>query len=179
MRESYDGEVSRAGRSEDDILVEKNGRDIGAYVMQPLAGLMQVNADNVIGIGTGVAGAGLGTYVAKTWGHKISPFVTNYAPLVGGVLGAVASIPLGAWRGPKVAAQGLVASVLTGIALFGLQKLGVISGTGALVMQRVRGLQGYGQPMGALPQPQVYGTGKMPVKVKQGIDKGVYGKTWA
>jgi len=171
--------VSRAGKPhevcakyaspQDDVLVERGDENMGAYTIDPLRGIMAIKADDVIGPAVGGIATVAGTLLARRYGSRISPYVVKYAPFAGILVGALAAIPLGQWKGKKAMQSGVVTSLVVGAALFGLEKMGAM---GAIVMQPVRGMHG----MGALPAVQ--GSGRMPRQLRQGVDKGAYGKTW-
>lgn len=165
--------VSRGG-PQDDVFVEKNGKDVGAYTVQPLAGLMGMSGSDFIAPGAGVASNLVGTWVANWMLPKLPVDVSRFTPVIGGVLGALlagVAVPFVAGRKKKIAVQAGAISLTMGIANQVLRETG---GLGAVVLNRIAGMRG---GMGALPQ--VTGSGGAPRQIRSQLDKGVYGKTWA
>jgi hypothetical protein len=172
MRQHKNAGVSRGG-PEDDVLVEKNSTDLGAYTVQPLSGLMGLDAKDFIAPATGGVGYFAATWVLNKFSGKLPSFVQRFTPLLGGILGALlngVALPAVKAGGKKIVAQAMATSITMGIMS---QLLRETSGLGAVVMQRISGAT-----MGALPA-RVQGAGSMPRSIRQTIDKGVYGRTWA
>lgn len=164
--------VSRGG-PQDDVFVENSGEDMGAYTVQPLAGLMGVGAKDFYGPVAGGLGYTIATWLVNRFGGNISGYVTRFAPLIGGVLGAVlngVALPFVAKGNKKIVTQAAATSLTMGILSQVLRETG---GLGAVVMERIAGAAG----MGALPA--VHGAGSMPGQIRSQIDRSVYGKTWA
>ena len=173
MSRKNDKRVSRGG-PQDDVFVEKNGEDMGAYTVQPLAGLMGVGAKDFIGPVAGGLGYTISTWIVNKVGGKLPVDVSRFAPLIGGVLGAVlngVALPFVAGRNKKLVVQAAATSLTMGIMSQVLRETG---GLGAVVLNRIAGAGS----MGALG-PRVTGSGAVPRQIKSQMDKNVWGKTWA
>lgn len=183
--------VSRAGRPHDvcaryenrptDDLVRADGDEkIGAYVANPLSGLTESVMDPsvLVPILVGVGGTTAGYLAARRWGSKIHPRLREWAALPGVVAGSLLSVPLAWWKGPTEAASGIVTSVLTGAAIFGIQKIsGTLGGVGAYTAQRLGAYTA--QQVGQLPKMREHA--QMPASVQGRVKSSsrVYGRSWA
>ncbi|MFH1557532.1 MAG: hypothetical protein ABII76_22215 [Pseudomonadota bacterium] len=168
-----DSRVSRGG-PQDDVLVEKNDQDMGAYSVQPLAGIMGLGASDFIPPVAGGLSYTLSTWLIGRFGGGFSTYLSRFAPLLGGVLGAILSgvaVPFATGGGKKVAVQAAATSLTMGVMSQLLREVQG-AGLGAVVMERIAGTS-----MGALPR--VTSGGGMPGRIRQTMDRGVYGKTWA
>ena len=176
MSRKNDKRVSRGG-PQDDVLVPKNGEDMGAYTMQPLSGLMGVGGKDFIGPVAGGLGYTISTFIVNKVSGKlpdaISGAATRFAPVIGGVLGSILSgvaLPFVAGSNKRYVVQASATSLTMGILTQVLRETG---GLGVLVMKRVAG----GPSMGALPS--VTTGSRLPRQIKSQMDQGVYGRTWA
>lgn len=172
MSRKNDKRVSRGG-PQDDVFVEKNDSDVGAYTVQPLAGLMGMSGSDFIAPGAGVASNFIGTWLTSKVLPMIPIDVSRFTPVIGGVLGAVlagVAVPFVAGKSKKIALQAGAISLTMGIANQVLRETG---GLGAVVLNRIAGAPS----MGMLPA--VTGGGSMPRQIKTQMDKGVYGRTWS
>lgn len=166
--------VSR-GEAQNDVFVEKDGQDVGAYAVQPLAGIMGLGGRDFIPPVAGGLGFTISTWLVQRFGGNISGYLTRFAPLLGGVLGAVlngVALPFVTGGGKKVVTQAAATSLTMGILS---QVLREVQGSsmGAVVMERIAGTGS----MGALPR--VSSGGGMPRRIRQTMNRGVYGKSWA
>ena len=126
-------------------------------------------------------GSAAGFLAARKWGHKLSPYVAQYAYVPGAIAGALLSLPLAKWHGAGAAATGAATSVVVGAAIFGLEKMGVIS-MGAYSARRIgaytaRQIGAYtAQQIGALPVQSA----TMPAEVGSRIRSSsrVYGRSY-
>lgn len=167
-------QVSRAGDHEIDLVV-KNENDMGAYAVEPLAGLMGLSGKDFIPPVAGGLGFTISTWAVNRFGGQLSSYLTRFAPLVGGVLGAVlnsVALPFVAGGNKKQLAQAAATSLTMGILTQVLRETQG-AGMGAVVMERLRGTPS----MGALPQVK---TGShMPRQIRASLDKSAYGKSWS
>ncbi|MHC4643860.1 MAG: hypothetical protein ACYTBJ_00060 [Planctomycetota bacterium] len=165
--------VSRGG-PQDDVFVEKNGNDVGAYTVEPLSGLMGLGAKDFVPPLAGGISYTVAQWLVNRFGGNLSPAIVRFSPVISGALGALlnsVALPFVIKKnGKKAVAQAAATSLTMGILTQVLQETG---GLGAVVMERIAG----GRSMGALPT--VHGAGSMPRQIRQGIDRGVYGRTWS
>jgi len=183
--------VSRSGKPvenaqndprEDQIdMVPRTDDNLGAYVVNPLSGLgaAVLDTSTVVPILVGGIGSAAGFLVARKYGSRLSPYVSDFAPIVGAGIGSLLSLPLAWWKGKKAAATGVVTSVVTGAAIFGLEKLNLM---GAYSARRIsaytaKQIGAYtAQQIGALPtQPAI-----MPAEVRTKLRSSsrVYGRSY-
>lgn len=175
MSRLKDRRVSR-GEPQDIVLVEKNGEDMGAYAVEPLAGLMGLSGKDFLPPVAGGLGYTISTWLVNRFGGNISGgYLTRFAPLVGGVLGAVlnsVALPFVAGGNKKLLAQAAATSLTMGILSQVLRETQGL-GMGAVVMERLRGMPA----MGALPAVR---TGShVPRQIRQTMNRNVYGRSWA
>lgn len=175
MSRKRDAGVSRRESQNNDlVLVEKHDQDMGAYAVEPLAGLMGLSGKDFLPPVAGGLGFTISTWLVNRFGGSISSYLTRFAPLVGGVLGAVlnsVALPFVAGGNKKLLAQAAATSLTMGIlsqVLRETQGLGV----GAVVMERIAGTA-----MGAMPSVR---TGAhVPRQIRQSMDRSVYGRSWS
>lgn len=174
-----DLDVSREGGRltadhEEDVMVRGSQfGSLGAVVTETLSGIKDIKAEDFVPPVVGAGGAIAGSMAATKWGGKISPRIPEYAPLVGGVVGALASVPLGWWKGSQAALQGMVASIVFGTGIWAYQKLQqrmmlggvVVRPYGAFEAQPIRGML-----------PQVTDSGQTPQAVAQQMDPAAFGQ---
>ena len=169
-------------RESDIDIVPRTNDNLGAYVAHPLSGIgaAVLDTDTIVPILVGGVGSAAGFLAARKWGHKLSHYVSDYAPLPGALIGALLSLPLAWWKGPQAAATGVTTSVVVGAAIFGLEKMGVMGN-----MYAARRLGAYtakqigaytAQQIGALPASPAI----MPAEVKSRIrtSSRVYGRSY-
>jgi len=175
MRKRSDDAVSGRGPQDDQFVEKNDDTDVGAYTIEPLAGVMGLGAKDFLPPAAGGLGYFVATWLVNRFGGNISGYLTRFAPLVGGVLGALlngVALPFVAkGNGKKMVAQAAATSLTMGIMS---QILRETSGLGAVVIDRIAGAG----PMGALPGPTVHGAGTMPRQIRQTLDKSVYGNSW-
>lgn len=181
--------VSRTGKPVDvlaedhDIdLVPRSDNDLGAFTVKKLAGIGYAAMDSsvVVPILVGGLGSAAGFLAARKWGSKLSPYISDFAPIPGALAGVLVSLPLAWWKGPKAAATGAVTSVVVGAAIFGIEKLGLTMGSytakriGAYKARRIGAYAA--QQVGALPAQSAV----MPAEVrsKMRTSKRVYGSSY-
>ena len=169
-----DGKTHRRCKSfetsaDQDVLVPDSGSgNLGIIVPEPISGIMDIQADDVLGPAFGtLAGIG-GILIARRWGYKVSNMIPENSGIAGGIIGAILSIPLYWVKDQKTMIQGIVSSVLVGA---GVQALPMVE---AAMISGMSG--GYGlltaQEVGQLPAPQVQDAGYMPGNVSHKADVG-------
>jgi len=167
-------EVSREGGS--DVMIEdkKFGGlgDLGAVVPEVLSGLTDIGAEDVVPMVVGGGRAVLGTLAASKWGYKISEVIPRNAPLFGGLIGALASLPLQWAYGPKAVASGIVSSLVVGGSMWAYPRMEQrLAGAFVRPMGMIEA-----RPLAALPAPMVADSGAMPRQVRQQVDIGAWGQ---
>lgn len=155
-----------------DVMVADSGSgNLGIVVPEPLAGIGDIQADDVVGPAVGLLAGMGGILIARRWGYKVSAMIPQYSGIAGGILGALMSIPLYWVKDQKTMIQGIVSSVLLGV---GVHTLPMIEAA------TVSGAGGYGlltaQELGQLPAAQVQDAGAMPRTVSYQADVGAYGQ---
>jgi hypothetical protein len=146
---------------------ENNG--FGALDLEILSGL-DLSADTLLppAIGAGVAAASsllIRRYVTNATAHK-------WAPLIGGVVGVVASIPLKYWKGDAAMQSGAVAALLYGGITQAVEMYNKTSVSG-LTMERLSGLTM--ERLGAIPMLPA-GDSMVPSSVRSSVDINAYGR---
>jgi len=164
-----------------DIVPRNSNDNLGAYVANPLSGLgaAMLDTSTVVPILVGGLGGAAGFLVARKWGSRISPYVSDFAPVTGALAGVLVSLPLAWWRGPREAATGAVASVVVNAAIFGLEKMSLMGAysarrIGAYTAKRIGAYTA--QQVGALPAQSAV----MPAEVKSRMRSSsrVYGRSY-
>jgi hypothetical protein len=148
-------------------------RGLGAIMAEPLKGLTSVSMDDFVGPGVGLAGMIAGTLLAKKYGSKINSLVVDWAPLAGGVFGALCSVPLYYVKGKKAMLSGVITSLLFGAAATVLDRMGAF-GNVYLGSRFPFGLVS-AQRVGALPA--MHETTSMPSGVQYQMDPSAWGQT--
>lgn len=175
--------VSRSGKPVDDIdMIPRSNDDLGAFVVKPLSGLgaAMMDSSTVVPILVGGLGSAAGFLAARKWGYKLSPYVSDFAPIPGALAGVLLSLPLAWWKGPSAAATGAVTSVVVGAAIFGIEKLGSMTGAytakriGAYTAKRIGAYTA--QQIGALPAQSAV----LPAEVRSKMRSSsrVYGRSY-
>lgn len=156
--------------------VADNG-NLGALDLEILSGL-DLSADALLPpvIGTGVAA--LGSMLLKRYVKNAT--VVEWAPLLGGVIGAVASVPLKYWKGDAAMQAGMISALLFGGITQFLPRLeGLLPApklTG-LTLERLNGLTL--ERVGALPAyagGYSEGSNMMPANIRSTVDMSAYGR---
>lgn len=159
--------------------VADNGK-IGALDLEVLSGL-DLTADAVIPPVIGVGVAAISDMLLRRYSSSTS-FVRKYSPLLGGVIGAVASIPLKYWKGDAAMSTGVVSALLYGGWKFlvpMLENLGESfeilppAKIGGLTLERLNGLTL--ERVGALPQLSD-GYDRVPSSIRSTVDMSAYGR---
>lgn len=118
-----------------------------------ISGLADIRMESVVPLAVGIGGTMLTTFALNRFGY-----FGSYAPLVGIAGGGLLSLALNFWSqgGTNAVAQGVTASVLTGVGLFVKEKMDlgafgalVAAPAGALVAEPVGAL--VASPVGYLP----------------------------
>jgi hypothetical protein len=166
----------------EDVLV-KSDDNFGIVVPQAIRGLTKLKVKDIVPPAVGGGGAIAGIAVIRKFQANLPAFVKQYEALFGGLLGALVSIPLNWYGGPKAAAQGMVSAAVVGLSVTALRWLET---------KGYAGLNGYGrynynygrnygrmgllttQPVGALPRPQE--TTNVPSAVQHQADINAYGR---
>ncbi len=184
MKKIDEKTVSRSGNSvENDIdMIPRNGDDLGAYVVKPLSGLgaAVMDSSTVVPILVGGLGSAAGFLVARKYGARLSPYISDFAPVSGAVAGSLLSLPLAWWKGSGAAATGVVTSVVVSAAIFGLEKMGATMGAytakriGAYTAKRIGAYTA--ERVGALPVQSAVLPGE--VRSKMRTSSRVYGRSY-
>lgn len=177
--------VSRSGKpvEDNDIdMIPRSDDDLGAYVVKPLSGLgaAMLDSSTVVPILVGGLGGAAGFLAARKWGSKLSPYISDFAPIPGALVGVLVSLPLAWWKGPKAAATGAIASVVVNGAIFGIEKMGLTMGAytakriGAYTVKRIGAYTA--ERVGALPTQSAV----MPAEVRSRMRSSsrVYGRSY-
>lgn len=156
--------------------VADNG-NIGALDLEILSGL-DLSADALLPPVIGTGAAALGSMLLKRYVKNVT--VQTWAPLLGGVLGAIASVPLKYWKGDSAMQAGMISALLFGGItqllphLEGMLPVPKVTG---LTLERLNGLTL--ERVGALP---AYGGGysqgsdMMPANIRSTVDMSAYGR---
>lgn len=155
----------------EDILVKDNGnQNLGLVVPEPLSGLADIQMDDFAWPMFGAGAAGLGSLLARRYGHQLSPRIPEFAGLAGAAIGVLASIPLYWAKGQSAMTQAAVSSVLVGLSIYALPKVEEMlfmapaaAPTGLLTAAQVGRL------------PTITDSGAMPASVRHQADTGAYG----
>lgn len=171
-------------RGDDDIdMVPRTNDDLGAFTVKRLSGIgsAMLDTSTIVPILVGGLGSTAGFLAARKWGYKLSPYVSDFAPLVGAGAGVLLSLPLAWWKrgGKKAAATGAITSIVVGGAIFGLEKLNLM---GAYTAKRIgaytaKQIGAYtAQQIGALPVQSAV----MPAEVRSRMRSSsrVYGRSY-
>lgn len=166
-----------------DYVLARDAADegnIGALDLEILSGL-DLTADVIIPPVIGVGVAAISDMLIRRYSSSTS-FMRKYSPLLGGVLGAVASIPLKYWKGDAAMTSGAVSALLYGGWKFLVPMLENLGETfsilpparvGGLTLERLNGLTL--ERMGALPQI-TDGYDRVPASIRSTVDMSAYGR---
>ena len=128
MTRNYD--TSPAGSTQNDVLIPKDNKSMGAYIANPIAGLdLTEVSDNLMGPAIGIGSTILGKLVVTKWIEpRLPASVGKFAPLISGVVAAIATVPLALWK-RDVGVQAAGTALLLGVTMqaakhFGTDVLG-------------------------------------------------------
>jgi hypothetical protein len=164
----------------EDHLVPSSEDNLGAYTVNPLAGLaLEDVTSNVMGPAIGIGSTALGTmFVRKVLAPRLPATVTKFAPLLSGIAGALAAAPLLWWKkdvGISAAGTALIlGGTLQLMDYFGVPTTGAYTANrlGAYTAKQVGAYTA--NQVGALPA----GTDdleRLPGNVQQGLNPMAYG----
>jgi hypothetical protein len=156
---------------------ENNG--FGALDLEILSGL-DLSVDVIVPPAIGVGVAALSDMLIRR--YSSAEGLRKYAPLLGGLIGAVASIPLKYWKGDAAMTSGAVAALLYGgwkfltpmIENFG-ESMNVLppAKIGGLTLERLNGLTL--ERVGNLPMLPAANSA-MPASIRSTVDMSAYGR---
>ena len=176
---THRNEASPAGSNhEGDVLVPRAKESLGAYVANPLAGIdMSDITDNLMGPAIGIGSTALGTlFVRKVLAPHLPASLGKFAPLISGVAGAVATVPLMAWK-KDVGLQAAATALMLGATLQAAEHFGMAVSTGAYTAERIGAY--VANPVGALPQGMYSDVRAeaLPASVNAATQARAFGKT--
>jgi len=177
MTRSNDTSLMGSNHHEADALVPRTKETLGAYVANPLAGLdMSDVTDNLMGPAIGIGSTILGTlFVKKVLAPRLPSSLSKFAPLLSGVVAAIATAPLLWWK-KDVGLGAAGTALMLGSSLQLADYLGVPVGVGAYAVEKVGAYTA--QEVGALPSGMFADVREqvMPNSVDNAVQPAAYGK---
>jgi hypothetical protein len=157
--------------------VADNG-NIGALDLEILSGL-DLTVDSLLPPVIGASAAAVGQLLLRR--YVANTTVQKWAPLLGGVLGAVASVPLKYWKGDSAMQAGMISALLVGGISQFLPQLETLmsvpprmSGYRGLTLERLNGLTL--ERVGSLPMLPSGSFESLPASVRNTVDMAAYGR---
>ncbi len=170
--------VSRDNGGNSEILargVDGSDETVGRFPKIDLIGAMDFSTDTLAPMVIGAGASSLATLLIRK--YVDNPTVKKFAPVVGGIAGAVVCVPIKWWLGDKAMMRGMLSSVLVGAGQQTYElvrdNVAAFQGIGMLVPERLSGL--VMERVGDLPMLPA-GNSMIPNEVQAGIDVRAYGR---
>lgn len=177
MTRMNDASPAGSNSNEADVLVPRTKETLGAYVANPLAGLdLSDVTDNVMGPALGIGSTILGTlFVKKVLAPHLPTKLGKFAPLLSGVVAAIATAPLMWWK-KDVGLQAAGTALMLGVSLQLMDHFGGALPVGGYTARRVGAYTA--EQVGALPAGMYSNVRAeaLPGSVNAALSNKAYGK---